>query len=187
MKKSVVYRTLQIASAVAVYSTVSVWASKNHVNVVSSVLTQIDSLLVIMAIAVGLPYFCFKVLGKLYTPPVSSSSEKSSKDDDSVFSQDELRAKQNMFYRGTPYKPAENKPAENKPAENKPAEIITSVNSSKNNAANSQSEIKYRGASIISNEDLSLEEKANQFSTERAAQKTAKPKERIKYRGSYVD
>ena len=172
MKKSVVYRTLQVASAVGVYSMVSVWASKNHVNIVSSVLTQIDSILVILAIAVALPYFCFKVLSKLYTPPISSSSEQSSKDATATFDQDELQAKQDMFYRGTPYNSTE---------------IITSANNRQSDAANPQPVIKYRGANIITNEDSSLPEKDNQFSAERAEQKPAKPKERIKYRGSYVD
>ena len=73
MKKSVVYRTLQVASAVAVLSMLSIWASAKHVDVVSNILTEIDSLLVILAIAVALPYFCFKVLGKLYTPPKSTT------------------------------------------------------------------------------------------------------------------
>jgi hypothetical protein len=176
MKKSVVYRTLQVASAVGVYSMVSVWASKNHVNIVSSVLTQIDSILVILAIAVALPYFCFKVLSKLYTPPISSSSEQSSKDAAVTFDQDELQAKQDMFYRGTPYNSAESRTTE----------ITRSVNDSQS-VTNPQPAIKYRGASIITNEDSSLLEKDNQFSAERAEQKPAKPKERIKYRGSYVD
>ena len=172
MKKSVVYRTLQVASAVGIYSVVSVWASKNHVNIVSSVLTQIDSILVILAIAVALPYFCFKVLSKLYTPPISSSSEQSSKDATATFDQDELQAQQDMFYRGTAYNSAESR--------------TTSAND-RQSVTNPQPAIKYRGASVISNAEASLPEKENQFSAERAEQKPAKPKERIKYRGSYVD
>ena len=47
MKKSFIYRTLQVASAVTVFSMISMWAASNHIDIISDALTQIDSLLVL--------------------------------------------------------------------------------------------------------------------------------------------
>jgi len=175
MKKSVIYRTLQVGSAVALYATVSVWASANHVGSISNLLNQIDSLLVILAIAVALPYFCFKALGKMYTPPASLSDDQPSKT--STLGEDELQVKQNMLYRGTPYKPIE-----------QPVSASSNLSDRKIDEVRSQQpEIKYRGVSVVAKEDTSSNQASAPFSEERNSQKTAKPKERIKYRGSYVD
>ena len=51
MKKFLAYRTLQITAVIAVYTAASVWASENHVEIVSQMITRINSLLVILAIA----------------------------------------------------------------------------------------------------------------------------------------
>jgi hypothetical protein len=176
MKKSVLYRTFQVASAVAAYSMISIWASTKHIDVISNVLTEIDSLLVILAIAVALPYFCFKVLGKLYTPPTSRNLDKLSKSGTSTFSEDELNAIADqdfgtMVYRGSRYNPED---------------LI--VNTHKNNLAQPQDEIKYRGVSVTPIEKISPQDAMDSsFLNERNSQKSAKPKERMKYRGSYID
>ena len=54
MKKSLVNRSLQIASVVVVYAAISVWSSTSHVDMVANAITSLNSLLVILAIAVGL-------------------------------------------------------------------------------------------------------------------------------------
>jgi hypothetical protein len=177
MKKSIVYRTLQVASAVGIYSMISIWASAKHMDAVSAILTQIDSLLVILAIAVALPYFCFKVLGKLYTPPPSRDLDNSPKADNSAPSQEVANAigekdLETMLYRGTRYKPEDFK--------------IT-IDSKEENRVKPQPTIKYRGASIADDADNSSQDAADSFSTEKSSQKSAKPKERMKYRGSYID
>ena len=175
MKKSVLYRTLQVASAVATYSMISIWASAEHIDIVSNILTEIDSLLVILAIAVALPYFCFKVLGKLYTPPTSRNPDNFSKSGASTLSEDNLDAIadqefETMLYRGSRYNPEE---------------LI--VSTSENSLVKTRDEIKYRGASVAPIEERSSSDATDSFSTERNFQKSAKPKERMKYRGSYVD
>ncbi len=181
MKKSFINRTLQIASAVTVYSATSVWASTKHVDIVSSTITNINSLLVILAIALGLPYFCFKVLGKLYTPPASRNSDNVVNSPE--LNQDDLNAiadKEDfapMQYRGSRYSP-----------ENLTVEP-SNINVEKNDRP-AKPVIKYRGVSIansVNNADSSTEDVADSFSSERKAQKSAKPKERMKYRGSYID
>lgn len=178
MKKSLAYRTLQIAAAVAVYAAASVWASENHVEIVSQTITRINSLLVILAIAVVFPYVCFKALGKLYTPPASRErNDPLSVTDSSDNIQAELEEPwETMQYRGTRYKPddletkSSNVAAPNKNNDIKPV-------------------IKYRGAIINSdqNEDIAPAEVTDNLSKERQPQKSAQPKERMKYRGSYID
>ena len=144
-------------------------------DIVSDVLTEIDSLLVILAIAVALPYFCFKVLGKLYTPPISRNPDNLSKSRTSTLSEDNLDAIadqefETMLYRGNRYNPED---------------LIIDTN--ENNFVKSQDEIKYRGVSVVPVEEMSAQDAADSFSKERNLQKSAKPKERMKYRGSYVD
>ena len=175
MKKSFIYRTLQVASAITVLSMVSMWASSNNIDIISDALTQIDSLLVILVIAVGLPYFCFNVLGKLYTPPKSRNLDKSSKLGTSIFNQDEFNETieeelEVMQYRGHRYKPED---------------LV--IKSDQKNVDEAQPVIKYRGESVASIEDSSSQDFRDSFSAARESQKSAKPKERIKYRGSYVD
>ncbi|PZO43721.1 MAG: hypothetical protein DCF19_03570 [Pseudanabaena frigida] len=180
MKKSFIKRTLQFASAITVYSATSVWASTNHVDIVSNTIANINSLLVILAIAFALPYFCFKVLGKLYTPPVSRNPDNAVNNPE--LNQDELAIADNedfatMQYRGSRYS------AENLTVE--PSNINVEKNDRQAKPA-----IKYRGVSIansVNNTDSSTEDVTDSFSSERKAQKSAKPKERMKYRGSYID
>jgi hypothetical protein len=172
MKKSFIYRTLQVASAGTVFSVISMWASSNHIDIVSNALTQIDSLLVILVVAVGLPYFCFNVLGKLYTPPKSRNPDKSSPSGTSTLNQDEFngiveKEIEVMQYRGSRYKPED-----------------LAIKSDQKDVDEAQPVIKYRGASVI---DDSSQELQDSFAATRDSQKSAKPKERIKYRGSYVD
>ena len=175
MKKSFIYRALQVASAVTVFSMVSMWASSNHIDIVSNVLTEIDSLLVILVIAVGLPYFCFNVLGKLYTPPKSRNLDKSSQAGTQSSNQDELNKiiKEEievMQYRGSRYKPED-----------------LAIKSDQKNVRESQPVIKYRGANVANIADESSQDLRDSFSATKDSQKSAKPKDRIKYRGSYVD
>ena len=177
MKKSVVYRTLQVATAVIAYSLLSVWASTKHIDIVSNLLTELDSLLVIVAIALVLPYLCFKALGKLYTPPKSLNLDKSSQFGDSPLTQDELDAIAQedlgvMQYRGNQYNPED-------------LTLNTSPLNNDKNSSEFQPVIKYRGVSIAA--DSPSQNGAESFLTPKDSQKSAKPKERIKYRGSYVD
>ena len=149
MKKSFINRTLKFASAITVYSATSVCASTNHIDIVSNTIANINSLLVILAISLALPYFCFKVLGKLYTPPASRNPENAVNNPD--LNQDDL-----------------NEIADN----DDPATM------------------RYRGVRIansLNNADSSTEDVTDSFSSERKAQKSAKPKSRMKYRGSYID
>jgi len=167
MKKSFVYHTLQVGSLIAVCSMISLWASNQHVEMISNLLNEIDSLLLILLIAVALPYFCFKVLGKLYTPPKARNSNN--------FSDTEQEIDQGMLYRGSWYKPDEM-------AKN------TSKNCDRENDANQAPiPIKYRGVNIANHDEQSSQGISSSFATERDSQKSAKPKERIKYRGAYVD
>ena len=175
MKKSFIYRTLQVASAVTVFSMISMWASSNHIDIVSDALTQIDSLLVILVIAVGLPYFCYNVLGKLYTPPKSRNPDKSSQSSASTLNQEDFNEIfeeeiEVMQYRGNRYKPED-----------------LAIKSDQKNVDDAQPVIKYRGANVASIEDESSQNFRDSLSAVRESQKSAKPKERIKYRGSYVD
>lgn len=172
MKKSFIYRTLQVASAVTVFSMISMWASSNHIDIVSDALTQIDSLLVILVIAVGLPYFCYNVLGKLYTPPKSRNPDKSSQSSASTLNQEDFNEFfeeeiEVMQYRGNRYKPED-----------------LAIKSDQKNVDEDQPVIKYRGVSVANE---SSQDFRDSFSEARESQKSAKPKERIKYRGSYVD
>jgi|JFJP01.1.fsa_nt_gi hypothetical protein len=181
MKNSFVYRTVQVVSLVVVYAMASVWASTNHVDNISNLLTNVDSLLVILAIAVVLPYLCFKALSKIYTPPVSRSRNEDPLGKEMGLNQDEIAAfstdedLEKMQYRGTLYKPDD-------------------VVIRQTNMRNENSVIKYRGAIIdadIGNSDRNLNnsvsEPADSLSPDGQSQKSAKPKERMKYRGSYVD
>ena len=175
MKKSVVYRTLQVALAVAVLSMISIWSFTKHVDIVSNILTEIDSLLVILAIAVIFPYFCFKVLGKLYTPPKFRNADQSSSFSTSESNQDEFEAMlrqdaEVMQYRGHRYKPEE-----------------LHISNDKKNVSNFQPVIKYRGVSMANSSEESSQDLPDSLAALRDSQKSAKPKERIKYRGAYVD
>lgn len=178
MKKSLAYRTLQIAAAVAVYAAASVWASENHVEIVSQTITRINSLLVILAIALVFPYICFKALGKLYTPPASREREEPQSATDST---DNIQAEfdetwETMQYRGTRYKPED--------LEAKSSNVAVPNKKNDTNPV-----IKYRGAIINSdkNEDIASPEATDNLSKDRQPQKSAQPKERMKYRGSYID
>ncbi len=178
MKKSFVYRTLQITSAVTVYSVASVWASTAHMDAISGFFTSINSILVILAIAVALPYFCFKALAKLYTPPASRNLDDLSESDDLVLSQDEIKAiaiakkLQTMQYRGTRYQ----------------AETLANkAVANEKDVKKSQPVTKYRGVSIDDNLANSVQQVTDSSATEKTPQKSAKPKERMKYRGSYID
>ncbi|TYQ28944.1 hypothetical protein PseudUWO311_02035 [Pseudanabaena sp. UWO311] len=175
MKKSFIYRTLQVASAVTVFSMISMWASSNHIDIISDALTQIDSLLVILVIAMGLPYFCFKVLGKLYTPPKSRNPDKPYQPSASSLNQDEFNGTvkeeiEVMQYRGSRYKPED-----------------LAIQNDQKNVDDALPVIKYRGANVASIADESSQDFRDSLSAARESQKSAKPKERIKYRGSYVD
>jgi len=175
MKKSSFYRMFQVASAVAAFSMISIWASTKHIDIVSNILTEIDSLLVILAIAVALPYFCFKVLTKLYTPPILRNLDNLSKSGTSTLSEDELNAIADqdfgtMLYRGNRYNPED-----------------LMVKANENNLIKPLNDIKYRGVSVTPIEEISSQDATDSFSNERNSQKSAKPKERMKYRGSYID
>ncbi len=178
MKKSLVYRTLQIASALAVYAATSLWASENHVEIVSQTITRINSLLVILAIALVFPYFCFKALGKLYTPPSSRDRDDfQSVTDEADNIQEEFDENwETMQYRGTRYKPED--------LETKSSNITI-----QNKENDTKSVIKYRGAIINSdkNEEIASEHSIDNLSKDHQPQKSAQPKERMKYRGSYID
>jgi len=170
MEKSFIYRSLQAAMAVAACALMALWVSTSHDNFVLEIATELDSLAVILAIAVALPYVCFKALSKLYTPPTSRDTSKSS-NNKVIPSQDELAAiaakkLATMQYRGNPY----------------------ATEAIKSDAQNTQTVIKYRGVNVELDghpQEQSSQDKA--FSEERETQKSAKPKERIKYRGTYVD
>ncbi len=178
MKKSFVYRTLQIASVVTVYSVASVWASTAHIDAISEFFTNINSILVILAIAVAFPYLCFKVLAKLYTPPVSRNLDDLSNSDDLVLSEDEIKAialkkkLETMQYRGTRYKADD---------------LATKAAAEQKNTKKSQPVTKYRGVSIDDSLADSVQEVTDSSATEKIPQKSAQPKERMKYRGSYID
>ncbi|NUN65764.1 hypothetical protein HCU40_13635 [Pseudanabaena biceps] len=181
MKKSFFYRILQVALAIALGSMMSVWAYTSHDEFVFSLLSEIDSLIVILVIAVALPYFCFKVLGKLYTPPVSRDVSKSSKVNQTGSNLDTSEAITQdvslMRYRGIVYQPEEVK-----------LNLDNSGGVSKSEDLKTSTVIKYRGVSIeTGDKEQNNAETGDTFETERRSQKSAKPKERIKYRGSYVD
>ncbi|MFM7886740.1 MAG: hypothetical protein ACKPCM_08640 [Pseudanabaena sp.] len=186
MKKFLANRTLKIAAAIAVYAAASVWASENHVEIVSQMITRINSLLVILAIALVFPYVCFKALSKLYTPPASRDREDTQPfyDGDNKDIANNIQTELNetwetMQYRGTQYKP-----------EDLDIKSSNIVKPNRNN--DTKPIIKYRGASINSvqgdqNEDITSAEATDNLSKERQTQKSAQPKERMKYRGSYID
>lgn len=180
MKKSSVYRALQITSAVAVYSLTSVWASTNHVDIVSNTITSINSLLVILAIAVVFPYICFKALAKLYTPPSSRAIDNSSFNPNVEFSLEDIDFETDasqMRYRGTSY---------GESIRTKAALEIEEIA-----VKTEQSVFKYRGV-VIENaannpKTIAAESQAELLTNEASPQPVTKPKERMKYRGSYVD
>ena len=179
MEKSSIYRTLQIASVVATYVMTSIWASAAHVDMLSDTLTSINSLLVILAIVTILPYVCFKALGKLTTPPASRNIDDSFDDllevNNSAIATEKIKKEiKTMQYRGTRYKPEKYKP------ESLPDETIEISDKS-------QPVIKYRGVEIEDSADRASQDVTDSFSTARKSQKSALPKERMKYRGSYVD
>ncbi len=55
------------------------------------------------------------------------------------------------------------------------------------NVSNFQPVIKYRGVSMANSSEESSQDLPDSFAALRDSQKSAKPKERIKYRGAYVD
>ncbi len=175
MEKSSIYRTLQIASVVSVYVLTSIWASTAHVDILSEMLTSINSLLVILAIVTIFPYVCFKVFGKLTTPPASRNIDDLLEVNNSAIATENIQPEiKTMQYRGTRYKPEKYEP-----------ESLTdeTIETSKK----SQSVIKYRGVAIKDNADGAAQEVTDSFPTARKSQKSALPKERMKYRGSYLD
>ena len=188
MEKSSIYRTLQIASVVAIYVMTSIWASTAHVDMLSDTLTSINSLLVILAIVTILPYVCFKALGKLTTPPASRNINDSFDDalddllevNNSAIATEKIKKEiKTMQYRGTRYKPEKYEPEKYKP-ESLPDQTIEVSDKS-------QPVIKYRGVEIEDSADKASQDVTDSFSTARKAQKSALPKERMKYRGSYLD
>jgi hypothetical protein len=178
MQKSFFYRTLQVASIIAAYSAVYIWASTTHVEPIYSILTDIDSLLLSLAIAVALPFFCFKVLRKLYTPPKSlqlqdlPNSKNGATASEISSDADELDI-QTMQYRGMRYKPEE---------------LTANLDSQKQQStevSERKTVIKYRGVSIDdenNSQNISTSEPASQ--NQEIKQKV---KQRIKYRGAYID
>ena len=184
MEKSSIYRTLQIASVVAIYVMTSIWASTAHVDMLSDTLTSINSLLVILAIVTILPYVCFKALGKLTTPPASRNIDDSFDDllevNNSAIATEKIKKEiKTMQYRGTRYKPEKYEPEKYKP-ESLPDQTIEVSDKS-------QPVIKYRGVEIEDSADKASQDVTDSFSTARKSQKSALPKERMKYRGSYLD
>jgi hypothetical protein len=181
MKKSSVYRALQITSAVAVYSLTSAWASTNHVDIVSNTITSINSLLVILAIAVVFPYFCFKALAKLYTPPASRAIDNASSNSKVTFNQEDLDVletdvSQTMSYRGNRY------------GDSLSAKSDMEVDEIQ--ASSEQPVFIYRGVVIENSpngQKITSESQSELLTNVDSPQKTVKPKERMKYRGSYVD
>ena len=174
MKKSFINRSLQIASVVGVYAAISIWSSTAHVHIVADTITSLNSLLVILAIALGFPYFCFNVLAKLYTPPKSRNLDETSRRNANKIDQDDSEAIEQdleaMQYRGTRYNPED-----------------IPISNNDENQSREQPVIKYRGASTTSDFEKSSQNSTESFASERESQKSAKPKDRIKYRGSYVD
>jgi hypothetical protein len=61
------------------------------------------------------------------------------------------------------------------------------IKSVQKNVDEDQPVIKYRGANVASIADESSQDFRDPLSAARESQKSAKPKEPIKYRGSYVD
>jgi hypothetical protein len=181
MQKTLVYRILQIASAVALYSATSIWASTNHVVIVSNTITSINSLLVILAIAIGLPYLCFKALSKIYTPPASGFRNESTLDNEAELNYVEIKVisidenVEKMQYRGTRYKADDLD--------------VKQVNVSNKNSNAVKPVIKYRGTSMDSSNSVntSVSQQTGSLLADQQIQEPAKPKERMKYRGSYIE
>ncbi len=178
MKKSFFYRTLQIACILAAYSAIYIWASTTHVEPIYSILTDIDSLLVSLAIAIALPFVCFKVLRKLYTPPKSLQQQDLSKSKSRVTASEssldtDEQDFETMQYRGMRYNPEE---------------LTASLDLPKQqsvDATERKTVIKYRGVSIES-ENKSQNTSASEPTPQNQEIKQ-KVKQRIKYRGAYID
>jgi hypothetical protein len=178
MKKSFVYRTLQVAGVIAAYSALYIWASTTHAQPIYSILNSLDTLLVSLAIAVALPIFCFKVLRKLYTPPKSLQLQDLPKSNnratasESLLDTDELDFA-TMQYRGMRYQPEE---------------LTTSLDLTKQQGVDNgerKNVIKYRGVSVESDNkssDSSVSEPVPQ-----KQETELKVKQKIKYRGAYID
>lgn len=178
MKKSFVYRTLQVAGVIAAYSALYVWASTTHAQPIYSILTDLDTLLVSLAIAVALPIFCFRVLRKLYTPPKSLQlqdlprSKNGAAASEISLDADELDSK-TMQYRGMRYQPEE---------------LTTSLDLTKQQGvdnAERKTVIKYRGVSVES-DNKSLDSSASEPAPQKQ-ETELKVKQKIKYRGAYID
>ena len=186
MKKSFVFRSLQVATAVSVYSAIYIWASNAHLGSVFSVLNGLDEFLLVLALAVIFPYICFKGLSKLTTPPKSlKDRDQRSKSNPTDPEQDSLGDEQidtdfkTMQYRGTSYYPDGSENLE-----------INTVTSSRLRVT---PVTKYRGVEISDTDEGSASadpvnlDVNKSFGDERQQQKSARPKERIKYRGAYID
>ncbi len=186
MKKSFFFRSLQVATAVSVYSAIYIWASNAHLGSVYSLLNGLDEFLLVLALAVIFPYVCFKGLSKLTTPPSSLNREQSSKftsvypdQQDPLGEQQDVADSKTMQYRGTSYYPD------------------TSENLESNTAASSKRRVtpvtKYRGVQIgdidqdVTDSGSNGAEVNKNFAEDRQQQKSARPQERIKYRGAYID
>ena len=114
-------------------------------------------------------------MSKLYTPPKSRNLDKSSQSVASPLNQDEFNGDieeeiEVMQYRGNRYRQED-----------------LAIKSVQKNVDEDQPVIKYRGANVASIADESSQDFRDSLSAARESQKSAKPKERIKYRGSYVD
>jgi hypothetical protein len=178
MKKSFFYRTLQVASIIAAYSAIYIWASTTHVEPIYSILTDLDALLVSLALAIALPFFCFKVLRKLYTPPQSlqlqnlPQSKNRVTATESYLDNDELDV-ETMQYRGMRYNPDE---------------LLTNSDLTQQQGidnAGPKTVIKYRGVSI---ESESKPQNIPASEPKLPSQETTrKLKQKIKYRGVYID
>lgn len=184
MKKTLVYRVLQIASAVTLYAGTSIWASTNHVDIISNTITSINSLLVILVISALFPYLCFKALSKIYTPPASRFRNESTLDQEAELNQGEIKVisidknVEKMQYRGTKYKADDLD--------------IAQVNINNKNRDSVKPVIKYRGTSVDNSKNsnsvnTSVSEQTDSLLADKQIQKPAKPKERMKYRGSYIE
>lgn len=182
MNKSFVYRTVQVAGVIAAYSALYIWASTTHAQPIYSILTDLDTLLVSLAIAVALPFFCFKVLRKLYTPPKSLKLQDPSQPKNTVTAlENALDAApdfETMQYRGMRYNPEE---------------LTASLELPKQQSADMterKTVIKYRGVSIDTENNSQNNNPSNTEDSSPASpnqETTQKVKPRIKYRGAYID
>lgn len=179
MKKSFVLRSLQVVLAVSIYSATYIWAANTHAGSVFSILNGLDEFLLVLALAVIFPYLCFKGLSKLTTRPDSLDEEKLPKSkaiDQDLDSDIDLKT---MQYRGIAYYPdgSESLPASSDVADEPRVVTVTKYRGVQIGDPNIESTSDSKDSSAIS----------TSFAEERQQQKSARPKERIKYRGAYID